>query len=381
MSTFAHTLGDQLPETIAQPQTVAKPDADLAKLLQAALESPLDYPPLADAIFPGDRVAIAVHPDVPSGQQVIQHVIEYLLARGIEPNDMTLVTAQRMKFQMPGHLSAEETKFNFAVHDMNDEQSVSYLAANQAGQPIKINRCLFDADVIIPITCRDHPASFNDIYPEFSHAETIQRYQQATNSLAERNGEIRLANEHLGVFISLNIVGGPGGEVRAVLFGQKEPCDFAAEEMVHQIWSVEPQQPVPLVIATMEDAPENQTWQQFCLALVAANDVSDGDGQIVICSELADQPVDDIRNVLMMPFEVDQERVGDKLGKGSELMQRVVRILMDRQVFLKSNLSDSVVEELGLGPIAGPDEFRRLVARADRGILLRDAHKVKIRED
>ncbi len=381
MSTFAHTLGDQLPETIARPQAVAKPDTDLANRIQVALENPLDYPPLTDAIFPGDLVALAVHPDVPSGQQVIQHVIQYLLAKGVEPNDMTLVTAPRMKFQLPTELAAVETKLNFAVHDMDDQQSVSYLAANQDGQPIKINRTLFDADVIIPITCRDHPASFNDIYPEFSHAETIQRYQQAANHLKERRGEIRLANEHLGVFFSLNIVGGPGGEVREVLFGQKEPCDLAAEEMASQIWSVEPQPPVPLVIATLEDAPENQTWQQFCLALVAANDVSDGDGQIVICSELADQPEDDIRQVLMMPFEVDQERVGDKLAKASELMQRVVRILMDRQVFLKSNLSESVVEELGLGPIAGADEFRRLVARADRGILLRDAHKVKIRVD
>ncbi|MCH2183167.1 MAG: lactate racemase domain-containing protein [Mariniblastus sp.] len=374
MFKFTQTLGDPLPETLIQPQAGTVSGIDLVQMVQTALEQPLEYPPLSDAIFPGDQVAIALHPDVPSGRDIAQAVIEYLLAHGISAGDLTLVSARQMELAGPD----SPAEMNYVVHDREDDQAVSYLAANQAGQPVKINRCLFDADVIIPITCRDHPATFNDIYPEFSHAETIQRYQQEKENRAEQRGEIRLANEHLGVFIALNVVGGPGDEVRSVLFGEKEQADRTAETLARDIWSVSAQEEVPLVIATIEDEVENQTWEQFCRALLAAHDVSPGDGQIVICTELDEPPDDETRRLLAMPFEAEVPGEAQPPGEAGDSMQRLVHILRERQVFLQSGLAAEEVEELGLGPINQPDEFRRLVQRVDRGILLRDAHKVEV---
>ena len=375
MFRFVQTLGDPLPETILQPQAGTAPGIDLDEMVRNAFEQPLDYPPLAEAIFPGDQVAIALHPDVPSGSQVAQAVIAYLGAQGIEAADLTLVTARPLEGAAPQSGGAE---MSVVVHDREDEQAVSYLAANQAGQPVKINRCLFDADVIIPITCRDQAAALPDIYPEFSHAETIQRYEQEPENRDAQQGEIRLANEHLGLFIALNIVGGPGDEVRSVLFGEKEQVDRAAEAQASQIWSVPPQAEVPLVIATIEDEPGNQTWEQFFRALVAADEISPGDGQIVICTELDEPPDEETCDLLALPFEAELTVESNLAGASANTRQRVVQILRERQFFLQSRLRAESVEDLGLGPIESPAEFQRLVQRADRGLLLRDAHKVEI---
>ena len=83
----------------------------------------------------------------------------------------------------------------------------------------------------------------------------------------------------------------------------------------------------------------------------------------------------------MLPFEVDQDALWQQLDAIDEGMQQVVRILMNRQVFLQSNLNESVVEELGLGPVNGWSELNRLVERAEEGVLLRDAHKIKFCTD
>ena len=375
MFKFAQTLGDQLPASVVQPQAGVESGAKLVEMVRRALEKPLDYPPLAEAIFPGDQVAIAVHPDVPSGARVAQSVIEFLLTHGVAAHDLTLVTARKM----PVGFEDDLADLNQVVHDQHDENAVSYLAANQAGQPVKINRNLFDADVVIPITCRDQPATLNDIYPEFSCAETIQRYHQQEDNEAEQRAEIRLANEHLGLFIALNVVGGPGDDVHSVLFGEKERTDQVAETLAQKIWRVMPQDPVPLVIATIEDQPENQTWEHFCRALMAAHDVSPGDGQMVICTDLEQMPDESMRQVLAMSFEEEELAVVSPDIEGVRpAMQRLINILRERQVFLLSGLADEEVEEMGLGPISHADEFRRLVERADQAILLRDAHKVVV---
>lgn len=375
MFKFAQTLGDQLPASVVQPQAGVESGSKLVEMVRRALEKPLDYPPLAEAIFPGDQVAIAVHPDVPSGARVAQSVIEFLLTHGVAAHDLTLVTSRKM----PVVFEDELADLNQVVHDQHDENAVSYLAANQAGQPVKINRNLFDADVVIPITCRDQPATLNDIYPEFSCAETIQRYHQQEDNEAEQRAEIRLANEHLGLFIALNVVGGPGDDVHSVLFGEKERTDQVAETLAQKIWRVMPQDPVPLVIATIEDQPENQTWDHFCRALMAAHDVSPGDGQMVICTDLEQLPDESMRQVLALSFEEEELAVVSPDIEGVRpAMQRLINILRERQVFLLSGLADEEVEEMGLGPISHADEFRRLVERADQAILLRDAHKVVV---
>src|SRR5262245_31261624 len=87
-------LGDH---TLLAPEEIAAQAAGaVAAAARAALEAPLEYPPLASAVVPGDRVAIALGRDVPQAADVVGTALEALLAAGVEAGDVTIVSAEPM---------------------------------------------------------------------------------------------------------------------------------------------------------------------------------------------------------------------------------------------------------------------------------------------
>ncbi|MFN5949763.1 MAG: hypothetical protein ACK43N_14820, partial [Pirellulaceae bacterium] len=73
----------------APPEATSSPET----LLHEVVASPLGYPPLYEALVPGDRVAIALHPGVPSASEVIRPLIDRLLAAQPDLESITVVTS------------------------------------------------------------------------------------------------------------------------------------------------------------------------------------------------------------------------------------------------------------------------------------------------
>ena len=63
-------------------------------LLRAAVTNPLGYPPLRQAILPGDHVTIAVDPELPQLSSLINELLSDLLEAGCEAKDLTLLVAR-----------------------------------------------------------------------------------------------------------------------------------------------------------------------------------------------------------------------------------------------------------------------------------------------
>ena len=68
-----------------------KPLADLAAAVTAALDEPLDYPPLCKTATPGDRVVLALGHGVSQSAQVAAAVIRSLIAAGVAPDGITIL--------------------------------------------------------------------------------------------------------------------------------------------------------------------------------------------------------------------------------------------------------------------------------------------------
>src|SRR5262245_42876656 len=68
-----------------------RPVGDVSAAASAALAQPLGYPPLAQAVVPGDRVALAVGSGLPQSQAVIGAVAKTLVETGVAPTDITLL--------------------------------------------------------------------------------------------------------------------------------------------------------------------------------------------------------------------------------------------------------------------------------------------------
>jgi hypothetical protein len=376
-----------------QPQReVGKVGEDWMSGFGNSLESPVGHhPPLSQSVFAGDRVAIVLQSDLPQARLVVECLLKRLMDTSIEPTDITVVISPLMARQFGLADSPVEPKSNemelqhplddefrpvsFLVHDAQDEFGVAYIAANEEGLPVKVNRAIVDADVILPIGCprsEDGDSLVDCIYPEYCHDETKRRYREQINSVKERRAEIELANDHLGAFYSIQIVAGAGGQILETISGERHAAIQKAESESRRAWAIVPVGSADAVVATIETDASQQTWKDFAKAVVAANSVANSRGPIVVWSEIGEQPKSEIRKALNDSFEsVSRARL-------SGLMQSIADIAAERQIFLKSRLAQSVVEELGLGFVASVSDVVRLVQSQNSGVMLRDAHLCQV---
>lgn len=379
----------------SKPQQHAAGAADDAKSIAESVESPVgDHPPLSQSVFAGDQVAVVIQADLVQPKSVVEQVLRCLMETNVEPTDITVVLSEKtggaFELALPAP-STEEKPFdpeyqhpldnefrsvNFLMHDSNDEQSVAYIAANAVGLPVKINRCIVDADIVLTIGSPRPNQSDEDVadcvYPEFSNDETRQRYFERKDSVHDRTLEMQLANDMLGVFFTIQLVTGIGDHIANVVSGERWTATSLARTECEQLWQVDTVGDADMAVATIETEPSQQRWKDFAQALIAANSVAVGSGPILIWSEIFERPKAEFRKAFNQSFETG------KASKLSRTLQNVAGILAERQVFLKSRLSQNLTEELGLGYFERYSDVERLISGQTSGVLIRDAHLCQV---
>src|SRR5580692_6752006 len=70
------------------------PLADVRAATTTALDEPLGFPPLSQAVVPGDRVVLALDHDVPRGREIVSALFDCLVTSGLDPADLTLLTVR-----------------------------------------------------------------------------------------------------------------------------------------------------------------------------------------------------------------------------------------------------------------------------------------------
>jgi hypothetical protein len=400
----ADSLADLNEERFVRPQTtVATTGVDVHRLLAAALNQPLNYPPLNEAVFAGDTIAIALQHDLVRPTEILNGLLDYLLTLNVEPNDITVV--------LPGVLteafgiSAEECQskalegddqpvqpppvfqlqkefhlINCQVHDPENPAGLSYLCANEAGEPVHVNRVLVDADVVIPVGGPGvdlDPSFQNCVYPTFGSSAAIARFSDRGdgNSIADRHAETELANDSLGAFFVVQATAGPGEYLNSFIAGTRHSATAAAAKEASELWTVDCEQNFEAAVLSIESRPDNQSWQNFVAALeIGRRMVVDG-APIVVWSEISSTPAKEIRNACAARFE---ETIPDSLSKP---MQHLAAILKDHPVYLRSRIARGKVEELGLSVIESTEEVKRLTADSNHCVVLRDAHGCRLLND
>ena len=390
-------LADKPNFSVPQLDVSIEPNIDLSSALKITLDAPEFYPPLSESVFAGDTVAIALQTDIPHANYLIESIVDYLISTGIELADITLVvtgrTAENLGIPPAQYEMAEKDKaegkrppvfsfdlgfqkLNIQVHDPENQTGHAYLAANEEGDPVYVNRTLVDADVVIPIGIPS-PGEVNQqldcIYPDFSTTSTLYRFSQGKGSFISRWTEIELANESLGAFFAIQVVCGPGDTIRKVNSGARKDVLESARDATNQLWSLSWPTLSDFCVATIEAKPNDQSWDDFCQALIAASEVTKTESPIVIWSEISLPPDRNTRKACMSQFE---DNISSKLTK---TLQRVAGIIKDRPVFFKSELSEQAVEELGLGHLQSANEILRMAESHENCLVIRDAHKTQIK--
>lgn len=362
--------------------------ADIEHSVQLALEGPISFPSLDQALVPGDKLAFAVDPSLPAIHAVVSSVVAWFAARGVSTSNMLAVVGDNQASfaqWLQNELAKDNaTAISVEPHDPDTPQGIAYVAANEASDPIYLNRSIVDADVVIPISCARARASLDyfgafSIFPLLSNRETRGRFyslpklDQPAEHLEMRKWADQAA-WWLGLLVGIQVVPAPHARVAAIQAGQTEPLEAAIQEHMASCW-VCPVRPSELVIALLDGSTPQQAWLHFARALHTANKCTSPGGSIVICSSLGGSVgagLQRLRQTHRSPAAVAKQLAKDNYDDALAAAT-VLQAIRDHHVYLVSDIKKSSVESLGVGVIENAEQLSRLVGQHASCTILNSA--------
>ncbi len=379
----------QLLAHVGQPAN--EPLDDVVAAVTASLSDPLDFPPLHQSVLPEDAVAIAVDGGIPQPELVVAGVVQALQQAGVPPEQVTIVLSETA-----GNLSGESLplpaqdrkRIRIERHHAQQPGGLAYLAASEAGDPIYVNRTIFDADLVIPVGCgrlrtaRDRAADRVSVFPQFSDAATRVRCQAEHPSRSagkkRRRRELEQAAWLLGAPLAVEIVPGGNDRVLGVLSGARESVERATERAVEKIWRADVPQQASLVIACLS-GHSHQTWADVVQVIAATADlVSPAGGSLAVCTQLGESPGIAWQRILGGEDSVDTDAWEDEPPPADAGMaQTLLQLLNQTHVYLLCDLPESTVIDLGMAYISQADELSNLCRHHASCIVVSNAQHAR----
>jgi len=295
-------------------------------------------------------------------------------------------------------------------HDAAHRESLMYLMADPAGDPIYLNRRIADADFVLPIrTCRRwrgeaHAAGedFQSLaiwsdpsgtFPRFADSATRVRYAKAA---AGQDAEVRSLEQSLtmtlGIQAVLEIRPGPRGGFAAATCGT--PAGVAESASPATPGDVDESPCMPYVIACVDGGAGQQSWSNIARAALAAVSRVQPSGTLVLWSHLGHDPPSSLQRHLLRqdvddsgdedPSDDDPSDGGASAAEvnedgfppwsdGRNDAQALASVMDECRLFLCSGLSNEDVEELGMGVVTTAQQLDRLIPRDSQCGIIRAA--------
>ncbi len=364
--------------------------ADVVAAVARALAEPLEYPPLAAGIVPGDRVAVAVDSDVPCVASVVRGAVEALQAAGVELCDIAIVTTDAGTCQLcRDELGQTDGGLQFAVHDPTDDNNLCLVGTTKRGEPLLVNRTIYDADVVLPIGCArlGIDSAYDSLFPRFSNDKALDEYRTPAqhDALVNRYRKRNEADEAgwlIGVPMTVQVIPGSGATVESVLAGEPQAVARRCEALCRQRWLLSSPQRVSLLVATVTGGAATQTWANVGGALATAEHVLAEGGAVAICSNLEEPPGESLgRLVGSLDLDATLRRIWHDHGADAWPAWHLARALQRGPVYFLSQLNSETVEDLGLAPVDSVDDLVRLAGRHDSFMVVDDSQHAVVKVD
>jgi nickel-dependent lactate racemase len=361
---------------------------DAAGLLRSALADPLGYPRLNQSVLPGDRVTIAVDPELPQAATLVRELLADLIAAGCETSDLTVLVARGEQGEKLPQTWPEawRGKVRLLVHDASDETTHAYLAATHDGRPVYLNRAISDADVFLPVGVQrlegtlDQRGIHGGWFPAFSNLESQLRHQSPGNvqwqvHRRRRQQETDEAAWLLGARQIVQVLPGSAGQVAGAWYGDADEVAKVAGAACRRLWEQELDRQVELVIAVIDGPAAEQSWGQIARVLAVASEVVVEGGTIVLWTGLSADPGPALKSLGYLEASEDEQRLALLKQRSADATAAMVigDTLQRFRVFLRSKLDDGTVEELGIASLHNVHELQRLVDRAASCLVIGSA--------
>jgi hypothetical protein len=359
-----------------------EPCWNVPKQTLCALEQPLDYPPLRSAVVPGDHVALAVDPNVPQVAEVLASAIEVI--RQVEPARIDIVLGdESTDTTLASIRQSTGSSIQVTRHESSHRESLRYLGADQAADPIYLNRLLVDADFVLPIVAGRPldsacPHDLTGVFPAFADSASRVRYRRQLGSPFRVKPAVDDVAEPawmLGVQLMVSVMASDRGLVGEIVAGSLQ----AIGQCLSSIRSRSVPPPLaPLVIASLDGDAQQQSWCNAARAVAAASCYVRPGGTIVLWSEIAVPPAGRLLNLASPDALLEGDALDAADGfpawdESTTPAQILASIAADHRVLIHCRLDDETIEATGLASIQDIDELSRLSRSFDSCGVLRAA--------
>jgi nickel-dependent lactate racemase len=355
------------------PQAASPPEP--VALIRAALEHPLDYPPLCQVVVPGDRVVVAIDPTTPQPQAVFSALAEVLADGGIEPGSLTWLA--------PGPVAGTTEPMppvgrSVVVHDPDDRARLAYLATTKQVRRVYLNRLLTDADVVVPVGRLGHDPDlgylgpWSVLFPALSDRDTLRALRNRPIEPAGGGGreaergrleELLEVSWLLGTQFHLGLVPAAAGLLEPVAGRDTSVRDRGIAELEKR-WTFRAPARAEVVVAGVGRPGTAATLADLAKALATATRLVQHGGKIVLLSRASGAIGPALRSLI----DAEDPRNATAALRGQEgaddylTALRLARALAWADLFVYSALEPQVVEDLSMVPLDRPEQARRLVA-------------------
>jgi hypothetical protein len=264
-----------------------------------ALARPEQFLPISEMLVPGDSLAIAVDAELPHVDAIVAGVlhaidgcrlgkVEVVVAESLAPS-----TVDRLRKSLPE--SVELT-----LHRIADRGSQMYLAADEDAEPIRLNRSLGDADMVLPISVMrvtdplvGGPSS-DVLFPGLGDDGQLKRLQRSTFRAIEKRehyrndwaaGQAEQVRWALGVQLMLAVEVTRRGQVGRVIASTPEALRESVRSHYQTVRGGGEQEGFDVVIACVEGDPSQQTLENLTRAALVARGLASPSGSVVLVTD------------------------------------------------------------------------------------------------
>lgn len=366
----------------------------LRRRVAEVLRAPEQFLPITQMLVPGDHLAIALEAGLPQPEAILDGVLD--VVRDSQLSRIEVVLSEHSDGPMIRNLRRSlGDDIVLSVHRGGRPSALRYLGADDDAQPIRMNRSLVDADLVLPISVMrlSDPLSggpgTDALFPGLADAGQRWRLQQSTVQAlqdqprfnlwaAEQSHQVRWA---LGVQLMLAVEVTGGGQVGRLIASTPERL----QQRVRSHFSDQHHRgsaPADLVIACVEGDASQQSLENLARAALAARDLATENGTVVLLSSLdsldppavdggmpeQDEPPDAMTTAEQEPdAESDGQMAPQPLSSAAfarELLWRLInQVDTSRRFLLLSACPSEAVEAFGLGALGDVSQLARLADR------------------
>jgi hypothetical protein len=308
--------------------------ADLYAATLAALETPVGFPPLRQAITPEDHIAIVLGDDLQGIDPLLQALRETLQTAGVAPEAITVLHNHS--------------------YNPEDRSELAYLATTKAGQRVYLARPIVEADQVVVVSARRYGqvGAEATLFPGYSDGPT--RGQTVDHDTAREVAWL------LGLPFHVQAIDAASGGYAEILAGSEQAAR-AGEQHRDAAWRVRvPRRPDTVIVTTSPTG--------VVAAVDNAARVVQPNGRIAVL----------VDGMPVFPDAFDAIR---QTSDPAELVSDHPEVLAwiaavgHARVSLWSDLEATAAEELFATALQGPEQVQRLVARSGDCLILEDGHR------